>query len=151
MTILAAKMTRMASMAHAPKGTAFTTALMGAAAYPTSFTFSLMLWPYTERNSRPELRTIARTLRSSKVVAYWRRAISSNCGCRQEPLGVGCWSVWADGVVGMGGVAECAFRASDMVSCRRSLCDGCLFGSRGRLAEGRSASVTCLAVVVLWS
>lgn len=60
------------------------------AAYSSSFTFSVTPRPYIERNSRPELSTMARTLRSSNTVAYWRRAISSNCGCRHAPFGVGC-------------------------------------------------------------
>jgi hypothetical protein len=77
--------------------------------------------PYTERKRRLALATMARTLRSSKVVACWRRAISSNLGCFHDPLGVYDWSACAegvegvDGVTGVRGAADWVVRASDMV------------------------------------
>lgn len=86
------------------------------AAYSSSFTFSVMLFPYTETNKRPAFATMVRTLYSSKVVAYWRRAISSNLGCLHVPLGVYDAAVWAAGVAGVCGVTGCASLATDMVT-----------------------------------
>lgn len=52
-----------------------------------------------ERNSSPPFATSIFTLRSSKLVAYWRRVISSKFGCLHEP-GVASCCFWALGVEG---------------------------------------------------
>ena len=87
MTMFATKTNRMRSTPQSLYGTAFKRALMGVlgvlsvcwylhaarathAAYSNSFTFSVTALPYTERKRIPALRTMARTLRSSNVVAY---------------------------------------------------------------------------------
>jgi hypothetical protein len=73
--------------------------------------------------SEPFVTTIL-TLRSSKVVAYWRRAISSNWGCFHLP-GVDSCSPRADGVAGaeLGvrgviGAVPCVDRASWLMAGR---------------------------------
>lgn len=58
-----------------------------------------------EQASRLVLATTTLTLCSSKVVAYWRRVISSNWGCFHVPLGVCGCGVCAEGVCGVAGAA----------------------------------------------
>lgn len=58
-----------------------------------------------EAAKSPALATTILTLCSSKVVAYWRRVISSNLGCFQVPLGVCSCGVCAVGVCGVAGAA----------------------------------------------
>lgn len=72
--------------------------------------------------SAAALTMMVRTLRSSKVVAYWRRVISSNLGCFQEPVGVigCCCCLCAAGVTGVAG-ARVVVSCDDMLVSSRAV------------------------------